>query len=61
MRFLLATVSAYIYNVMSSFSKHLPSVDTDQTSHMDPKIRDFQARSLPLKRFAQVDTLYIYF
>ena len=29
-------------------------VNTDQTSHMDPKVRDFQAKSLPLGRFAEV-------
>lgn len=28
-------------------------VNTDQTSHMEKKIRDFQARSLPLGRFAE--------
>ena len=43
---------------MSSITKHLPSVNTDQTSHMDPKIRDFQAKSLPLGRFAEVDIFY---
>lgn len=31
-----------------------PQVNTDQTSHMDKKIRDYQAHSLPLKRFAEV-------
>lgn len=29
-------------------------VNTDQTSHMDRKIRDYQAKSLPLGRFAEV-------
>jgi len=28
-------------------------VATDQTAHMDKKIRDFQAKGLPLKRFAE--------
>ncbi|KIJ93044.1 hypothetical protein K443DRAFT_413687 [Laccaria amethystina LaAM-08-1] len=28
-------------------------VNTDQTSHMEKKVRDFQARSLPLGRFAE--------
>ncbi|KNZ73724.1 NADP-dependent mannitol dehydrogenase [Termitomyces sp. J132] len=28
-------------------------VDTDQTSHMEKKVRDFQASALPLGRFAQ--------
>ncbi|KAG6839656.1 hypothetical protein C0991_000465, partial [Blastosporella zonata] len=28
-------------------------VNTDQTSHMDKKVRDFQASALPLGRFAQ--------
>lgn len=36
-----------------------PSVNTDQTSHMDKKIRDFQAKSLPLGRFAEVDTYFL--
>jgi sorbose reductase len=29
-------------------------VNTDQTAHMDKKVRDYQAESLPLKRFAEV-------
>ncbi|KAG6876524.1 hypothetical protein C0993_002483, partial [Termitomyces sp. T159_Od127] len=28
-------------------------VDTDQTSHMDKKVRDYQASAVPLGRFAQ--------
>ncbi|KAF8333335.1 NADP-dependent mannitol dehydrogenase MtDH [Amanita rubescens] len=32
-------------------------VKTDQTSHMDPKIRDYQAKSLPLGRFAEPDEM----
>ncbi|MBW0502545.1 hypothetical protein O181_042260, partial [Austropuccinia psidii MF-1] len=28
-------------------------VKTDQTSHMDPKLREFQADGVPLKRFAE--------
>ncbi|KAF8801994.1 NADP-dependent mannitol dehydrogenase MtDH [Phlegmacium glaucopus] len=32
-------------------------VNTDQTSHMDKKIRDFEARSLPLGRFARPDEM----
>ena len=32
-------------------------VNTDQTSHMNPQIRDYQARSLPLRRFAEVGVL----
>ncbi|KAK2462556.1 hypothetical protein APHAL10511_005526 [Amanita phalloides] len=28
-------------------------VKTDQTLHMDPEIREYQAKSLPLKRFAE--------
>ena len=35
------------------------SVNTDQTSHMEKKIRDFEARSLPLGRFAEVSVPYI--
>ena len=54
MRFLPATVSAYIFTSWVLSLKDLSSVNTDQTSHMDPKIRDFQAKSLPLGRFAAV-------
>jgi NAD(P)-dependent dehydrogenase (short-subunit alcohol dehydrogenase family) len=32
-------------------------VSTDQTQHMDKKIRDFQAKQLLLKRFAEVRRL----
>lgn len=28
-------------------------VNTDQTAHMDPKLREYQASNLPLKRFAE--------
>jgi len=28
-------------------------VNTDQTAHMDPKMREYQAASIPLKRFAE--------
>lgn len=39
---------------------YLIIVNTDQTSVMDPKIRDFQAKSVPLGRFAEVGRiLYI--
>lgn len=34
-------------------------VKTDQTSHMDPKIRDYQAKSLPLGRFAEVCCVHL--
>ena len=43
---------------MTKQTYYIPLVNTDQTSHMDPKIRDFQAKSLPLGRFAEVDTLF---
>ena len=33
-------------------------VNTDQTSHMEKKIREFQAKSLPLGRFAEVNVPY---
>lgn len=29
-------------------------VNTDQTSHMDKKVRDYQAKAIPLGRFAEV-------
>ncbi|KAF6743878.1 NADP-dependent mannitol dehydrogenase MtDH [Ephemerocybe angulata] len=32
-------------------------VNTDQTQHMDKKIRDNQARQLPLKRFAEAEEM----
>ena len=35
------------------------SVNTDQMSRMDHKTRDFQARSLPLGRFAEVRYLFL--
>ena len=62
MQFLLATVGAYIFTFSSSFqARHsIPSVNTDQTSHMDPKIRDFQSKSLPLGRFAEVKYLWFF-
>ncbi len=28
-------------------------VNTDQTANMDPKMREFQAAGIPLKRFAE--------
>lgn len=34
-------------------------VNTDQTSHMDAKIREHQARNLPLGRFAEVRILIL--
>ena len=46
-----------LWRQMKSHSAAL--VNTDQTSHMDKKIRDFQARSLPLGRFAEVNVPYI--
>jgi len=31
-----------------------PLVNTDQTAHMDPDLRAYQAANIPLKRFAEV-------
>ena len=33
------------------------SVNTDQTAHMDKNIREFQAKNLPLGRFARPDEM----
>jgi hypothetical protein len=49
--------SSFSWRQMKSNSA--ASVNTDQTSHMEKKIRDFQARSLPLGRFAEVNVPYI--
>jgi len=32
-------------------------VNTDQTAHMDPKFREFQAAGIPLKRFAEPEEI----
>lgn len=56
MRFLPVTVSAYIF--IFDFFLIFLQVNTDQTSHMDHQIRDFQSKSLPLGRFAEVDVFF---
>lgn len=40
--------------ILNCIVDHLFAVNTDQTAHMDQVIRDFQAKSLPLGRFAEV-------
>lgn len=45
-------VSEYKYRETTILT-YLVTVNTDQTSVMDPKIRDFQAKSVLLGRFAE--------
>ncbi|KAF8625849.1 hypothetical protein AX17_006745 [Amanita inopinata Kibby_2008] len=56
-----AAVSSLVKGLAAEWAKHGIRVNavspgyvkTDQTSNMDPKIRDYQAKSLPLGRFAE--------
>ena len=54
MRSLQDTVRDFTSSQIVAQSEQLLLVNTDQTSHMDKSIRDYQAQSLPLKRFAEV-------
>jgi hypothetical protein len=54
MRSLQDTVRDFTPSLIVAQSEQLLLVNTDQTSHMDKSIRDYQAQSLPLKRFAEV-------
>ncbi|KAF8721216.1 hypothetical protein AX14_010460 [Amanita brunnescens Koide BX004] len=60
-----AAVSNLVKGLAAEWAKHgirvnaiSPGyVNTDQTSHMDRKIRDYQAKSLPLGRFAEPEEM----
>lgn len=52
MLFRPATVGTPIHSLLDIDS--CSSVNTDQTKHMDKSIRDYQAKGVPLGRFAEV-------
>ncbi|KAF8634994.1 hypothetical protein AX15_000609 [Amanita polypyramis BW_CC] len=60
-----AAVSNLVKGLAAEWAKHGIRVNalspgyakTDQTLYMDPKIRDYQAKSLPLKRFAEPEEM----